>query len=299
MRRSKKRVDRTTVACPIIYGSLAYWMGNKKAGEGAATHRWTLFVRGPNDEDLSTFVREVAFTLHPSFPEPIRRIKEAPFEVTETGWGEFESGIRIFFKDPEEQPIDLLHSIKLYHPSPQPPLNVKKPVMAEVYDEIVFTDPNEDFYRNLLQYTKARKVPTAMSEFYTVFDAESDVQQLTFVQDHILKEIDVAKARLLQLDFDISYLTSVHGPSYTVQTQTAAKVAAGAGAVGGMSLVGVGDPSMVLTGGAGMSGIMPTIKKEPREAKSSNAQQRAIAAAAASQAMMPQTFPSPPPPSFP
>ena len=46
-------------------------------------------------------------------------VKKAPFEVSETGWGEFEAGIRIFFKDPEEQPIDLFHIIKLY-----PPLSV-------------------------------------------------------------------------------------------------------------------------------------------------------------------------------
>jgi transcription initiation factor IIF auxiliary subunit len=26
-----------------------------------------------------------------------------PFEVTEMGWGEFEAGIRIFFKDPDEK----------------------------------------------------------------------------------------------------------------------------------------------------------------------------------------------------
>jgi transcription initiation factor IIF auxiliary subunit len=34
--------------------------------------------------------------------------------VSETGWGEFEAGLRIFFKDPTESPIDLFHNIKLY-----------------------------------------------------------------------------------------------------------------------------------------------------------------------------------------
>lgn len=64
-----------------------------------------------------------------------------PYEVTETGWGEFEAGllheicivlfnlvvgIRIFFRDPDEQPIDLFHLIKLYPDGLQQPLNSKK-----------------------------------------------------------------------------------------------------------------------------------------------------------------------------
>jgi YEATS domain-containing protein 4 len=59
-----------TVAAPIIYGSVAFWLGKK--ADDTATHRWTLFIRGPNDEDLSTFISHVAFSLHPSFSEPIR-----------------------------------------------------------------------------------------------------------------------------------------------------------------------------------------------------------------------------------
>lgn len=30
-------------------------------------------------------------------------ITAPPFEVTELGWGEFEVGMRIFFKDPDEK----------------------------------------------------------------------------------------------------------------------------------------------------------------------------------------------------
>ena len=34
---------------------------------------------------------------------PCTEITAPPFEVTEMGWGEFEAGIRIFFKDPDEK----------------------------------------------------------------------------------------------------------------------------------------------------------------------------------------------------
>jgi transcription initiation factor IIF auxiliary subunit len=49
-----------------------------------------------------------------------------PYEVVETGWGEFEVGIRIYFRDPSEQPIDLFHQLKLY-PSTVP-LTQKKAI---------------------------------------------------------------------------------------------------------------------------------------------------------------------------
>ena len=68
-RKLDQITDVTCVVCPIVYGSLAVWLGKQL---DAATHRWTLFVRAPNDEDLSTFVSQVCFTLHPSFPEPLR-----------------------------------------------------------------------------------------------------------------------------------------------------------------------------------------------------------------------------------
>ena len=64
------RTEGTTVACPFVYGSIAHWMG-KKADE-FATHKWTLYIRGPNMEDLSSFISKVVFTLHPSFAAPIR-----------------------------------------------------------------------------------------------------------------------------------------------------------------------------------------------------------------------------------
>ena len=49
-----RRYPDTAVSVPIVYGSCAFFLG-KKAHE-TATHKWTLFVRGPNDEDLSVFI---------------------------------------------------------------------------------------------------------------------------------------------------------------------------------------------------------------------------------------------------
>lgn len=95
------RLPNTTVCVPIAYGSIAFYLGSN--ADEYATHEWTLYVRGPNDEDLSAAVAKVVFSLHPSFPQPVRELTAPPFEVTEKGWGEFEASIRIVWRDPEEK----------------------------------------------------------------------------------------------------------------------------------------------------------------------------------------------------
>jgi YEATS domain-containing protein 4 len=96
------RLSNTTACLPIVYGSVAVYLG-KKADE-FSTHKWSLYLRGPNDEDLSFSIAKVIFQLHPSFAQPVRELVSPPFEVTERGWGEFEAQIRILWKDPDEKP---------------------------------------------------------------------------------------------------------------------------------------------------------------------------------------------------
>jgi len=96
------RLASTTACLPIVYGSVAFYLG-KKADE-FSTHKWSLYLRGPNDEDISLSIAKVIFQLHPSFSQPVRELVSPPFEVTERGWGEFEAQIRIIWKDLDEKP---------------------------------------------------------------------------------------------------------------------------------------------------------------------------------------------------
>lgn len=95
------RLEKTTACLPIVYGSVAFYLG-KKADENS-THQWTLYLRGNNNEDLSYCIQKVIFQLHPSFAQPVRELTAPPYEVTERGWGEFEAQIRIIWKDPTEK----------------------------------------------------------------------------------------------------------------------------------------------------------------------------------------------------
>lgn len=61
------------------------------------SHKWTVYVRGATNEDLSAVIKRVVFQLHPSFTNPMRVVESPPFELSECGWGEFEIAISIFF----------------------------------------------------------------------------------------------------------------------------------------------------------------------------------------------------------
>lgn len=112
-----------------------------------------------------------------SLASPLRylptAIEKPPFEVTETGWGEFDIIIKIFFvAEAAEKPLTFTHHLKL-HPWPldlstlppppdpnapptdpptpaEPPAVVLSPVHSWQYEEIVFAEPTETFYATLL-----------------------------------------------------------------------------------------------------------------------------------------------------
>ena len=41
-------------------------------------------------------------------------VEKFPFEIHQTGWGEFDIGVKIHFTDPAEKPVEIQHSLKLY-----------------------------------------------------------------------------------------------------------------------------------------------------------------------------------------
>jgi len=181
------RLPNTTASLPIVYGSIAFYLG-KKADE-LQTHEWTLFLRGPNkheDHLNSLVISKVVFQLHPSFAQPIRELTEPPYEVTERGWGEFEAQIRIHWKDPSEQTTIVNHTIKLYPQGSQPTgkndlvqQSTEEPVVAETYDEVVFTEPSESFFRSLTQITAIPPDANAATEEIASFAKGDDKKSRT------------------------------------------------------------------------------------------------------------------------
>lgn len=109
------------------------------------THLWTVFVKDPTGNDLSTYIKKVVFKLHDTYPNSSRTIEQPPFEVTETGWGEFEIIIKIFFhSEGGEKNITLVHHLKL-HPY-DGLISMDGKVESMRYDEIVFNEPTEKMF---------------------------------------------------------------------------------------------------------------------------------------------------------
>ncbi|KAI9248099.1 exocyst complex component Sec5-domain-containing protein [Sporodiniella umbellata] len=143
--------SRVCVSRPFYYGSIAYPLNGKKASDPDHTHRWTVMVKGLNNEDLTYYVKKVVFKLHETYPNPIRTIEQPPFEVSETGWGEFEIMIKIYFHPcAVEKPAIIYHHLRL-HPFEDDlngqPWPKDKPVMSLLYDELVFNEPTEQLYQ--------------------------------------------------------------------------------------------------------------------------------------------------------
>lgn len=115
---------------PLTYGNSATPL-QVPAQDPSHTHKWTVYLRtDPN------IIERVTFTLHASFHQPERILKHPPYEVTETGWGEFEIAINIRFHH-EEKDVTIYHHLKLHTGADTIQGNVPGTIICEKYDELV------------------------------------------------------------------------------------------------------------------------------------------------------------------
>ncbi|KAF5887153.1 YEATS domain-containing protein 4, partial [Clarias magur] len=133
-----KQTQGVTIVKPIVFGNVARYFGKKREEDGH-THQWTVYVKPYRNEDMSAYVKKIQFKLHESYGNPLRVVTKPPYEITETGWGEFEIIIKIFFIDPNERPVTLYHLLKLFQSDSN--AMPKKTVVSEFYDEMIFQDP--------------------------------------------------------------------------------------------------------------------------------------------------------------
>jgi len=258
------RLSKTSVHLPIVYGSMAFPL---KKVEEYNTHQWTVYIRGPNNEDLSNAISKVIFQLHPSFLQPVRELTQSPYEVTEKGWGEFDITIRILWKDETEKPITLITPLKLYaYPGMIQNTNttattstiaVHEPIIYETYDEVIFTDPVETFYNQLMflgttiaagsnssstnshvGFPKIYSKDPQVQEKFPFYSDEEDVKILLEAQKFISMELSSVKDRIIkakqaQEELDVALVTaselkkgtaSTGGPINATTTTTSSKL---------------------------------------------------------------------------
>ncbi|OAV97137.1 hypothetical protein PTTG_05754 [Puccinia triticina 1-1 BBBD Race 1] len=154
----KRRVRGLTIHRPIVYGSIAAVIPvEERIANPDHNMRWTVAVRSatspppgsatleerviPEDviggcDDLSYFIKKVSFKLHDSYPNPLRVVDKAPFEINETGWGEFIIYIKIHFHaESGEKAIQLQHGLKLHDWTPDPNLSIPQVWLDETRND--------------------------------------------------------------------------------------------------------------------------------------------------------------------
>lgn len=102
-----------------------------------------------DNADISYFIKKVQFKLHDTYPNTLRTVESPPFELEETGWGEFEIQIKLHFvPEANEKMQTYWHPLKLHHYEGD--VETKKArremVKNEQLEEIVFNEPMEPFY---------------------------------------------------------------------------------------------------------------------------------------------------------
>ena len=159
---SSKRLRGIQIHRPFIFGSEAIPFDTANRPRDAPpdhTHRWRIFVRGipisnsagqqQQSTDISHWLRKVQFKLHDTYANSVRMIESPPFEVEETGWGEFEIAIKFYFvPESGEKPQQLWHALKLhpYMGDIEKQKAEKAMVKSVCYEEVVFSEPVEAFY---------------------------------------------------------------------------------------------------------------------------------------------------------
>ncbi len=85
-------------------------------GDGKRDHwwSWSVWVEGPASElDQIEFVE---YTLHPTFPKPVRRVydRQSNFKLSTGGWGVFTIHAKAVGKDGSVTPLS--HDLCLHYP---------------------------------------------------------------------------------------------------------------------------------------------------------------------------------------
>jgi YEATS domain-containing protein 4 len=197
VQNGEKRLQGVSLSFPIVLGTVAVSLG-KKATD-TATHSWTVYARSPVDENLGAVVKKVTFKLHESFPNPHRDVKAPPFELQETGWGEFDLLIELHFHDDvQEPPLELLHSLRLgldVHGNPQ-----RRPYVHESYEEIVFWEPTVELANRMKAMQGKVGPPSSVAQYFGRFDPEADYQLVQNARKRLAKHHAMLKAKLAMIE---------------------------------------------------------------------------------------------------
>ncbi|KAK5156856.1 anaphase-promoting complex subunit cdc27 [Recurvomyces mirabilis] len=119
------------------------------------TKGWKVYVRPlPNGPDLTTWLKKVQFKLHHTYTDASRTIEApGPYEVSETGYGEFGVEIRLYFaSESGEKAVYREHYLVLApYGSEEQKAKMEREnlVVAERMETVEFNEPTMEFFKTL------------------------------------------------------------------------------------------------------------------------------------------------------
>jgi transcription initiation factor IIF auxiliary subunit len=133
---------------------------------------WTVFVQA-SPETLKG-INCVEYTLHPTFPDPVRRRCDLgdprfPFALTTNGWGTFEIPIRVLFKDGRERTLKHMLSFAarpVESPLPIEVANVATELRKGLWEWTVFVQAHDSVLGQIrcVEYTLHPTFPDPVRE---------------------------------------------------------------------------------------------------------------------------------------
>lgn len=184
------------ISVPFIYGTTAVPIKDK---ETSHTHKWSVYVRGVEGKELGWLFKKIIFRIHETFPNPNRSIESDPFQVDESGWGEFQITIKLFLHDPLEKPITLHHHLQLYSKDDQ----TLKTIVSETYDEIVFTDPSSNVYNSIKEHQNSL-LKTKVNCNFDLNDEKQELDRLDGIYQNLCQEYNELQKRFLEADDELA-----------------------------------------------------------------------------------------------
>jgi YEATS domain-containing protein 4 len=158
-------------------------------------------------------------------------VERAPFEVTETGWGEFVIEIKVHFVDAREAPVTLQHQLKLFHEGGQPSA-ARKPVVSEHFDEFVFSEPFEPLYRALVAGPSSRFEQHPLQQYFNAQQhgehEQRQVARLAAIQKDVSARFDALRKRLFDANAEVRALARQLGLPEAVATAALSAAASSA-----------------------------------------------------------------------
>lgn len=155
---SSKRIRGLKVTRHFFIGNEAHFLPHPDYPDpppDGHTKGWKVYIRPlPNGPDITTWLKKVQFKLHNTYAEASRTIEApGPFEVKETGYGEFIVELRLYFAPESIEKAVYRDHILVLQPygseEQQERQKRENKIVAEKLETIEFNDPTADFFKSL------------------------------------------------------------------------------------------------------------------------------------------------------